>query len=271
MTFSPNAATVYADGPFSDPYEPSKPDIRRLLAQYENAIDAYSSGAGSIAKTTRDLLYADLVHAADTTAWVYADPNADYNGIYRKSGASGSGGWTKILPLPYSFVRATSSASGTPNSILATSGYPVNESVLIFLNVLQTNTDSPVYVTFNGGAALTIKSSSLEDVDVGGLVGGSYVWGVKNGSTFQLANEDSIANLLRGYKDSAAASATSAETSADMASDFSDSAGTYVSQAETLVAQAEAGFTGFTPSGLYDFGYVYDTDTMFNRDFGSIP
>ncbi|WP_028753725.1 hypothetical protein [Rhizobium leucaenae] len=146
MTFSPNAATVYADGPFSDPYEPQKPEIRALLTQYENAIDAYSSGAGSIAKSTRALLFADLAHDADVTAWVYADPTVAFNGIYRKSGSSGAGSWSLILPLPYSFIIASDVGAGTPNAIQATTSIPVSSAALVWLTLADTNTGSPVTI-----------------------------------------------------------------------------------------------------------------------------
>jgi hypothetical protein len=53
MTFSPNAQTIWADGPAFEPTQPYKPDIRKWGTTVENAIDAFSSGAvdasGSVA------------------------------------------------------------------------------------------------------------------------------------------------------------------------------------------------------------------------------
>lgn len=196
MAFSPNAETVYADGPFGSPLQPAKSEIRALLAQYEAAIDAYSSGAGSIAKSTRALLFADLAHAADATAWVYADPTVAYNGIYRKSGASGSGSWSLILPLPYSFIIATDAGAGTANAIQATTSIPVSGSALVWMNIFETNTASPVTVSFNGGTALTIKNNSGTNVAVGGLVGGMIVLGVVQGSEFRLVSDQASAAII---------------------------------------------------------------------------
>ncbi|MQX70098.1 hypothetical protein [Sinorhizobium meliloti] len=196
MAFSPNAETVFADGPFGSPLQPSKPEIRALLTQYETAIDAYSSGAGSIAKSTRALLFADLAHAADVTAWVYADATVAYNGIYRKSGASGAGSWSLILPLPFSFIVASDVGDGTPNAILATTSIPVSSSALVMMNVFEANTASPVTVSFNGGSALTIKTNTGNDVVAGGLVAGMRLLGMISGSTFRLVSDQVSAAII---------------------------------------------------------------------------
>ncbi|MQX77514.1 hypothetical protein [Sinorhizobium medicae] len=196
MAFSPNAETVFADGPFGSPLQPSKPEIRALLTQYETAIDAYSSGAGSIAKSTRALLFADLAHAADVTAWVYADATVAYNGIYRKSGASGAGSWSLILPLPFSFIVASDVGDGTPNAILATTSIPVSSSALVMMNVFEANTASPVTVSFNGGSALTIKTNTGNDVAAGGLVAGMRLLGMISGSTFRLVSDQVSAAII---------------------------------------------------------------------------
>ncbi|QUE80973.1 hypothetical protein [Rhizobium rhizogenes] len=213
MTFSPNASTVYADGPSTDPYEPSKAQIRALLTQYENAIDAFSSGAGSIAKSTRALLFADLAHDADVTAWVYADPTTAFNGIYRKSGASGSGSWSLILPLPYSFIIASDVGAGTPNAIQATTSIPVSSSALVWVTLADTTTDSPVTISFNGDTALTIKTNSGNDPAAGGLAAGMTILGIKAGSTFRILN-DQISSAI----------VAAAEAAADRAEDARDAA-----------------------------------------------
>ncbi|WP_201269937.1 hypothetical protein [Sinorhizobium meliloti] len=224
MAFSPNAETVYADGPFGSPLQPSKPEIRSLLAQYEAAIDAYSSGAGSIAKSTKALLDADLAHAADVTAWVYADPTVANNGIYSKSGASGSGSWSFILPLPFSFIIASDTGAGTPNAIQATTSLPVSSSALVWMNVFEANTASPVTVSFNGGTALTIKTNSGNDVAPGGLTAGMIVMGIVSGSTFRLVSDQASASIV---------------AAAEAAADRAEAASLYVTGIDTL-ATAEA-------------------------------
>ncbi|AGB71038.1 MULTISPECIES: right-handed parallel beta-helix repeat-containing protein [Rhizobium] len=213
MTFSPNAETVYADGPYTDPYDPSKPEIRALLTQYENAIEAYSSGAGSIAKDTRGNLYADVAHDSDVTAWVYADANTANNGVYRKIGASGSGSWSLILPLPYSFIIATDYGAGTANAIKASTTVPVSESALIWFQIFRTNDSSPVTISFNGDAPLTIKTNAGNDPAAGGLAQGMILFGVKSGATFRLLN-DQVSTAIVAAAEAAQAAAEAARDAA---------------------------------------------------------
>ncbi|WP_377299663.1 hypothetical protein [Rhizobium sp. SGZ-381] len=218
MVFSPNAATVYADGPGASPQQPSKLQIRTLLTQYETAIDAYSSGAGSIAKSTRALLYADLAHAADVTAWVYADSTTAYNGIYRKSGASGSGSWSKILALPYSFAVAVDAGAGTANAILVTSQAPSFDGAVYCFSLFEATTGSPVTVSINGGTALTLKTNRGSNASA--LTAGMDVWGRVRTSdnTFRLLNDQDVAALVA----QAEAAAASAQASAEEAAGYAD-------------------------------------------------
>lgn len=220
MTISPNARTVFRnyvmDGvPSSGIHKINKGDERNWGTALENAIDAYSSGAGSIAKATRALLYADLAHAADVMAWVYADSTVGYNGIYRKSLGTGTGSWTRILDLPYDVITATDTGAGTPNAIVATSSIPVSESALILLNMFEANTASPVTVAFNGGSALTIKTASGNDVASGGLVAGAAVLGRISGSTFRMISDQTSA-AIQAAAEAAQAAAEAAAASVSL-------------------------------------------------------
>ena len=53
----------------------------------------------TVFKTTKALLDADLAYAAGTKAAVYADSTASNRAVYTKSGASGSGSWSKTIEL----------------------------------------------------------------------------------------------------------------------------------------------------------------------------
>ncbi len=211
------AATVFRDYetdgvPSSGAKKPKKSEIRQWGAGIESAIQAYSSGAGSIAKDTRAALFVSLEYNSFTTAWVYADPTVEYNGIYRKNGAPGTGSWTLILPLPYSFIIASDVGAGTPNAIQATTSIPVSESALVWLNIFEANTTSPVTVSFNGGAALTIKTNTASDVVAGGLSSGMIVLGIKSGSIFRLVSDQASAAIVaaaEAAKDAAEAAASS--------------------------------------------------------------
>lgn len=212
MVFAPNADLVFADGPSSQPYQPTKSEIRKLFKQYEQAIEAYSSGAGSIAKQTLAQLNADLAKAADTTAWVYGDADVGNNGIYRKTGAPGSGSWVRILPLPYSFIIASDVGAGTANDIQASTSIPLSNAALVWMQVEETNTGSPVTVSFNGGPGLTIKTNTGNDIAPGGLEAGMTILGVVAGATFRLLN-DQVSSTIVAAAEAAQAAAEDAAAS----------------------------------------------------------
>lgn len=73
-----------------------KADVRDLFSMVDARIRELSASVGSISYETRTELFADLEHDASTVAWVTADPTAAYNGIYKKTGASGEGSWSLI-------------------------------------------------------------------------------------------------------------------------------------------------------------------------------
>ncbi|WP_421591071.1 tail fiber domain-containing protein [Shinella sp. M27] len=241
MPFSRNTDLIYADGPAQDPHEPPKPDIRIVMKEIEAAIDAYSSGAGSVAKQTLAQLNADLVKAADTMAWVYADPVVANNGIYRKIGGSGTGSWTRILPLPYSFIVASDVGAGTANSIQATTSIPVSDNALIWMNIFESNTATPVTVAFNGGVPLTIKSNSGEDIGPDGLIAGMTLLGVISGPNFRLFSDEAIAAQIFAARDAAI-------EARDIAAGYASDA---VSQGNVPIYATVAGMSAITvPIGI---------------------
>jgi|GEM_PF-5000887 len=196
--------------PSSGAHDPKKSNIRQLLGQYEQIIDAFTSNGGLI-YSSKASMDADLAHAANSMAWVVGDATAANNGIYRKSGASGSGSWTRVADLPYSFIVASDVGDGTPDAIQATSLLPVSGSALVLLNIFEANTGSPVTVSFNGGSPLTVKTNSGNDVQPGGLVSGMLVVGRVSGSTFRLVSDQASAAVL-----------AQAEAAADRAEDARD-------------------------------------------------
>lgn len=210
------AAQIWADGPYTDPYQPAKSDIREWGTWVEGIINAFTSNGGLV-YTSRAALFADLAHAAPAMAWVLGDPTAAYNGIYAKSGASGSGTWTRVGDLPFSFIIASDIGAGTPNAIQATSSIPISNSALVVTNVFEANTSSPVTIAFNGGSVLTIKTNSGNDIVAGGLAAGMLLFGIVSGSTFRCINDQissSIVAAAEAAQTAAAASASSAAASA---------------------------------------------------------
>lgn len=194
------ANTVYRDFavdgvPSSGAHDPYKPDIRRLLTGYEQIINAFLA-SGGLVFPDKAAIDASLNYSAYTMAWVVRDAVTANNGIYRKVGSSGSGSWLRLADLPYSFIVASDVGAGTPNAIQATTSIPVSGSALVWMNIFEDNTASPVTVSFNGDPALTIKTNSGNDVVVGGLRAGTIVLGAVSGSTFRLASDQASAAIV---------------------------------------------------------------------------
>lgn len=194
------AATVYRDYetdgvPSSGSHKVKKYEIRQLLAGYENIINAFTANGGLIYSTLA-LLNGNLNYATNTMAWVVADSTVANNGVYRKTGASGSGSWVRMTDLPFSFIIASDAGAGTANAIQATTSIPVSESALIWMNVFEANTASAVTVSFNGGSALTIKTNAGNNVAAGGLAAGMIVLGIVSGSTFRLVSDQASSAVL---------------------------------------------------------------------------
>ncbi|WP_201273749.1 hypothetical protein [Sinorhizobium medicae] len=198
--------------PSSGAHEVKKSDVRRLLTGYEGIINAFLSDGGLI-YTSKASLDADLAHDAHSSAWVIGDPVSANNGVYMKIGASGAGSWTRVADLPFSFIVASDAGAGTPNAIQATTSIPVSSSALVWANIFENNTASPVTISFNGGSALTIKTNPGNDVAVGGLTAGMIVMGIVTGSTFRLVSDQASAAVLAA----AEAAQAAAEDAADRA------------------------------------------------------
>ena len=83
----------------------------------QNALDSLFGGqtAGVLGYATRAALFADLTPPDQSVAYVLNDPTVAYNGIYRKSGASGTGSW--IVETNSSAIQGqTANFSGLANS-----------------------------------------------------------------------------------------------------------------------------------------------------------
>ncbi|MBB2753356.1 UNVERIFIED_ORG: hypothetical protein GGI57_004078 [Rhizobium aethiopicum] len=210
---APTAAVVWGDynipgDPSSGNKQPKKSEARAWGAWLESFITGIgTTSAGSI-YTTRALLFADLVHDQNDAAWVIQDATVGYNGIYRKNGATGTGSWTRVADLPYSFIEASNTGAGTANAVQATTTIPVVESALVLLNFTIANTGA-MTVSFNGGTALDIKSNSGSDIAPGGVVANMLVIGRQIGSTFRIVT-DQVSSAIVAAAEAAQAAAESA-------------------------------------------------------------
>jgi len=234
------AETIFRDFetdgvPASGKHQPKKSEIRPWGARLEGLYSAAQAGGGLAYETKADLT-ADLAHDASQIAWVMEDTTAANNGIYAKVGADGAGSWNRLGDLPYSYIKASNAGAGTANAIVATTSIPIpaaDGGALIALPIVADNTGSPVTVSFNGGAALTVKTSSGNDVSVGGLTAGMIVAGYVSGATFRLLTDQASAAVV-----------ADAEAAADRAEAAADSLNLPTITADTFL-RANADATGY--------------------------
>ncbi|MRX33229.1 right-handed parallel beta-helix repeat-containing protein [Aminobacter sp. MDW-2] len=199
----------------SGKHQPKKAEIRELLTGYEATITAFTSNGGLI-YDTRANLFADLAHAANTSAWVITDPTVGYNGIYRKVGASGAGSWSRVADLPYSFIRLNDAGAGTANAIVATSSIPLpasSSAALLVMNVFEANT-GPVTIAANGAAAKPLKTNSGNDLAANYLTAGMMVSFIDDGTSFRLLSDVASAAIVAAA-DAARVAAEAAAASID--------------------------------------------------------
>lgn len=244
MTFSPNAATVYQDGPTANPYQPDKAQIRALLTSYEDVMNAFTT-AGGLIYSTRSEMNSDLNHSAYAMAWVIADASAANNGIYKKTGDAGSGAWVRVGELPYSFVKADVVA-GTANAIAVTTLIPISDLILAVFTLNLTTTATPVYVSFNGGGNLRIITNTGFDPDVGALRAGMTLAGFKSGGDFRLLTDNMASALLSAL-----------EAIRDEAEAQADRATTQANAAQASATEA-AMYADMLNSAVYDFNFDSD-------------
>ncbi len=135
-----------------------------------DAISGIASGFGVY--QTYASLAADLAPPVHAGAWVIGDAAAGANGIYRKTGAAGTGAWVRAGDLPYGII-GLSVSSGT-NAIVATSVRPVpldDLSAILLLSPIGANTGA-VTIEVNGAAPVSLLSSTGSELAAGSLDGG---------------------------------------------------------------------------------------------------
>lgn len=218
LTMAEVARDYETDGvPSSGPHKIKKNNLRGWGAWVEGIINAFTANGGLIF-ASKASLDASLNYAANTMAWVLGDATVANNGIYRKIGASGTGAWTRVSDLPFSFIIASDAGAGTANAIQATTSIPVSGSALVWMNVFEANTSSPVTVSFNGGSVLTIKTNTGNNIAAGGLVAGMIVLGIVSGSNFRLVSDQASAAVLAAAE-AAQEAASAAQAAAEAARD----------------------------------------------------
>lgn len=173
----------------SGPYNPQKSLIRSWGGSVESALTQLygASAAGQLGYQTQAALYADLAHAANTVATVFADPSPLNNGTYVKSGASGSGSWLQVSTSTFGLLPTWSVGTvttlppgGTPAATVGgTPGAPLLNLSLPASQTLAIGTVTTVSSGIPAAATLTgTPSSPLLNLTIPRGVDGSnsFAW-----------------------------------------------------------------------------------------------
>lgn len=176
-------------------------DVDQIVSELEAGFSA--------SYETRAQLYADLDHPDGARGAVYGDSNGNFRGVYRKVGASGSGSWTRIGPLPIVETPASQTAQGTVRlaaleQMLRGEGDDVGRAVTT-LPVAQVVNDAhlleaaaPLPVEIEGGVYPVVVNDQGQvllgiDKSTGNVVGG----GLSSGGSQVVASE----SALMAYRD----------------------------------------------------------------------
>lgn len=265
LTMAEVARDYETDGvPSSGPHKIKKNNLRGWGAWVEGIISAFVNVNGGLIFASKASLDASLNYNANQMAWVLGDATVANNGVYRKIGGSGSGSWTRVSDLPFSFIIASDAGVGTANAIQATTSIPVASSALVWMSVFEANTASPVTVSFNGGTALTVKTNTGNNVAVGGLVAGMIVLGIVSGSTFRLVSDQASSAIVAAAEAAQAAAEDAAVTATQVAiapsglvADYDIESETGTDNSASILTALATGKSVHIPPGNY---YVNDSD-----------
>lgn len=202
--------------PASGVNQVNKDDVVTWGSYLESAVGQVGLGYATLA-----LLNVDLAHAAGTLAFVYNDSTAAYNGLYQKSGGSGSGTWTRIGDLWDSVIHLNVTG-GTGDAIIATSiENPIAPGSKLYLLTPTANNTTATTINVNGTGAVAIKNAFGVDPAADSLVAGSQVLMAWQTDHFQLllsANPDASAFTASCSASASAASASAAAAASSAAS-----------------------------------------------------
>lgn len=162
---------VYADGPPSNPTKPNKSLIRQQIGGTIQAqFDALATAAGGkwVPFSTKAAMDATLGYAADVEARVYNDGVND--GVYKKVGATGSGSWTYVGPLPEAdtteLTQEVDDLTGVVRADLLPSPARKSGLSLEWLDVLLGDQEGDVYAGFDQYGSLRAQLQDAPGIPV---------------------------------------------------------------------------------------------------------
>ncbi|MFK4522194.1 hypothetical protein ABIF90_000175 [Bradyrhizobium japonicum] len=259
--------------PASGPHQPVKRDIK----QWGSVLESMLAQLG-IGYATKAALDADLAHGANTLAMVYADGTAANNGIYVKSGTSGSGSWSRIGDLPSTMVELTVTG-GTGNAIVATAPEtPVQPALKLFRITPTTNNTGATTIAVNGGSAVAIKNAAGATLASGSLIMGTVALMIWATDHYRLVaglaiDGNAILADVQTAATSAASSASAASGSATAAAAAANATMNFATRTAAIAATIPGTVTHITTAGYTsagDGGGSIATGAIYKR-VGSLP
>jgi hypothetical protein len=155
--------------PASGANEPSKREGRAWGAWLESMLSA--NGGAGLAFATRAALLADTTQSSGTTALVYADPTAAYNGIWKWTPSS----WARIGDTQNSVIPFTVTG-GTANAIqVSAPETPTVPGAKLYLLTPTAANTGAVTIAVNGETPIAVKNAFGSALIADSLIVGSMV------------------------------------------------------------------------------------------------
>ncbi|WP_441280076.1 hypothetical protein [Bradyrhizobium sp. 63_E2_N1_3] len=252
--------------PASGPHQPVKRDVSQWGSTLESMLAQLGLGFA-----TKAALDASLLYSANTLAMVYADSTAANNGIYVKSGTSGSGSWSRIGDLPGTIVPLTVTG-GTGNAIVATAPVdPLQPGAKLYLITPTANNTTATTIVVNGASAVSIKNAFGASLASGSLIMGNPAIMIRTATDFRLLIAAAIdGNSILADAQAAAVSAASSATTATAAANATLN---FATRTAAMAATIGGSVTHITTTGyttVGDGGGSIATGAIYKR-VGSLP
>ncbi|MGW1423669.1 hypothetical protein ACWAT4_26515 [Bradyrhizobium manausense] len=219
--------------------------LRRVpRSQVLGAIDAIVAAGqlgGGVAFTSKAQADGQLAYQAFQLGLVAADSDPSKNGLYQKTGASGSGGWTRIADLPNEIIQF-SITGGTADAIVATMApqVPSTPGGKLYL-IMPTANNTGAALTING---IVVKNSLGSTPAADTFVANVPVSMIWSGNHYQILT--SVAVDTAGVVADAVAARDAASGYATAAASSASALGNQVHQYDTYALAKAASI----PSGV---------------------
>lgn len=224
-------------------HDPAKSDIRAWAVLVDTVIASIAAGiavGNAVAFATAAAMNADLVHAANVLAFVYADSTAANNGVYIKVGGSGTGSWSLTsVSLPSNFSTQIAAA--------ATSAAAAAASATTSMTGATTATSEAAIATAQAGIATTQAGLATTQATAA-AASATSVAGAVSSATAQATAAGASATAAAASATTATAQAVIATTQAGIATTQATAAATHDASAATSASNAGASAAGAAAS-----------------------